>query len=85
MDWQEVQWEAVLELASHMPAGTLIVYKWCRCDGIFTGKAVRVSPSENAQIYTTFTERNGVELQIGYRFRRKTLRKILPHPRILAG
>ena len=84
-----LRWNAVIDILGEYGEceGLIVVYRWTRCDGVFAGKGILICRKgfENAQVYTTFTERHGRTLQIGYRFRRKRLWRLLPHPQILAG
>ena len=84
-----LRWEAVKQILAEYgaPAGLIIVYRWGESSkGYYVGKGIRLCEDiTNSQVFTTYVSINGCMLQIGYRFRRRTLRKLLPHPQILAG
>ena len=84
-----LRWEAVKQILAEYGTtmGLIIVYRWGESSrGYYVGKGIRLCEDiTNAQIFTTYVSINGCMLQIGYRFRRRTLRKLLPHPQILAG
>jgi len=81
--------EIALHLMKRRKSQNLLFYTSLRKgEHSYTGTAIRICKNDdmsNYQVWSTYTFVNNRLVQIGYRFRRKTLKNMLPHPMILAG